>query len=713
MKRLIIILSLICGVAKGQIVGPYITPSNFPKYIGNDINFNRNYLKDWDAQISKIQQATASSTASIVWIGDSWTMSTNLVPPISSYLRNKFGDGGVGYYGANTLNTGNSYGSGVQYATRTKVGSWTGKSQTTYINSAAIAIDSSSTLNDSIYYVGKITNAVVHYMKKSSGGSFVTRVDGTSPTTVSTSGSGIGFSSITGLTDGTHTISIKISTAGAGVLIAGCELNRNQNGIRVHNLGCSGSSASDWVLQNSTEWSLAIQQLAPNMAVIQLGVNDCAGNIVPATYIANITTIVNRVIAAMPRCAIVLFSPSDIGAVTTYPMSSYISVLKTYALANNYAFIDNYSLIGSYTTANTRGLYTNTTHINATGGEVLKQNFLNYLMNGQSMYYSNGLNTSCGEATFLNALSSGTANVACGYGIMTGLTVGTNNTGTGYNALGGATTCSLNTANGYLALNANSSGGNNAAFGSNALKSNVSNSFNSAFGSSSADQLNGGSSNSYFGYVSGHTNVSGTGNCGFGHFSLYTSGNVNYNTAIGYFSGYGNTTGANGLFLGAYSGYYSALARRVFINSIDRTTAAKDTTDSPIYIYQHTTVTSQKVVLNGAVNINGRLNNTQGTDVASAVGAIALGYDGAAFELTGTSAVTLISNLGYQNGSEITLIFTSTASLTDGTANSGTNIGFELAGNANFTGSADDVITLVLCEMGGTQRWREKSRSVN
>ncbi len=109
----------------------------------------------------------------------------------------------------------------------------------------------------------------------------------------------------------------------------------------------------------------------------------------------------------------------------------------------------------------------------------------------------------------------------------------------------------------------------------------------------------------------------------------------------------------------------------------------------------------------------GRLEMQQGADVASVAGAIALGFDGNTFEITGTNAITLISNVGWQNGSEVNLLFTSTASLTDGTANSGTDIGFELAGNANFTGSADDVITLILCEIGGTQRWREKCRSVN
>ena len=108
----------------------------------------------------------------------------------------------------------------------------------------------------------------------------------------------------------------------------------------------------------------------------------------------------------------------------------------------------------------------------------------------------------------------------------------------------------------------------------------------------------------------------------------------------------------------------------------------------------------------------GRLEMQQGADVASAAGAIAVGLDGNAFELTGTAAVTLISNLNWVNGSEITFLFTSTASLTDGTANSGTDIGMELAGNANFTGSAGATLTIRLMELGGVQRWYETSRSV-
>lgn len=119
------------------------------------------------------------------------------------------------------------------------------------------------------------------------------------------------------------------------------------------------------------------------------------------------------------------------------------------------------------------------------------------------------------------------------------------------------------------------------------------------------------------------------------------------------------------------------------------------------------TVTSDKKIVT-----TGRVLGTQGADVASVAGAIAL-TAGNVFEVTGTNTITLISNVGWQNGSEITLVFTSTAAVASGTATSGTDITIILAGGATFNGSADDTLTLILCEVGGTQAWREKCRSVN
>jgi len=97
----------------------------------------------------------------------------------------------------------------------------------------------------------------------------------------------------------------------------------------------------------------------------------------------------------------------------------------------------------------------------------------------------------------------------------------------------------------------------------------------------------------------------------------------------------------------------------------------------------------------------GRLETGMGANVASS-GTLTLGDDGNLFHITGTTAITAITTTNWQAGSEITLIFDSTASITAG-AN------MLLSGAANFNATANDVIKLV---WDGTS-WFEVARSVN
>ena len=142
------------------------------------------------------------------------------------------------------------------------------------------------------------------------------------------------------------------------------------------------------------------------------------------------------------------------------------------------------------------------------------------------------------------------------------------------------------------------------------------------------------------------------------------------------------------------------------------TTVQRDAIGSPATGLQvYNTTTNDLNIYNAA--IWRRVMKMQGADVASTAGAMTLGTDGTSFEITGTNTVTLLSNVGWVNGDEVTLMFTSTATLTHGTATSGTNITMILAGATNFVASADDCIKLVLGEISGVQAWREVSRSVN
>lgn len=104
--------------------------------------------------------------------------------------------------------------------------------------------------------------------------------------------------------------------------------------------------------------------------------------------------------------------------------------------------------------------------------------------------------------------------------------------------------------------------------------------------------------------------------------------------------------------------------------------------------------------------------SSQGMDVASATNLV-LGADGNVFEITGTNQIDLISNINRRNGYTVTLVFTSTPTVKDNIGTSGSNINIRLAGATDFVASANDTLTLLLCEVGGVQEWREVSRSVN
>jgi len=81
--------------------------------------------------------------------------------------------------------------------------------------------------------------------------------------------------------------------------------------------------------------------------------------------------------------------------------------------------------------------------------------------------------------------------------------------------------------------------------------------------------------------------------------------------------------------------------------------------------------------------------------------------------IKGITTIDLITKTGWQNGSVIHLVFSDDLRVTNDVASSGNDITIVLASDANFDATADDVLTLMLCEVGGTQKWVEISRSVN
>ncbi len=99
------------------------------------------------------------------------------------------------------------------------------------------------------------------------------------------------------------------------------------------------------------------------------------------------------------------------------------------------------------------------------------------------------------------------------------------------------------------------------------------------------------------------------------------------------------------------------------------------------------------------VNSSGVTSLYKGADVASAS---TITPTGNLFHVTGTTGITAISTTNITAGTEITIIFDASLTVTNGAS-------LMLAGAANFSATADDLLVLVY---DGT-KWREKCRSVN
>lgn len=105
-----------------------------------------------------------------------------------------------------------------------------------------------------------------------------------------------------------------------------------------------------------------------------------------------------------------------------------------------------------------------------------------------------------------------------------------------------------------------------------------------------------------------------------------------------------------------------------------------------------------------------RFREVQGADVASA-GDLTLG-NGNTFEVTGTTTINAITTANWNTGNKVTLIFAGSLTVSHNTAGGGGTAVILLAGAANFSATAGDTLTLVYSEQGGTNAWRELSRTV-
>lgn len=341
----------------------------------------RNFpLRDWMAAVASLQLSNAA-VANFTAVGDSWTANEKIFGPVRVALQSMYGDAGVGWVGFSTNQNVNSPVPGG--VTRTLGGTWACTNTTFQTEGVSWSNVTSTDTAATVTIVAPCSSFVLHYTKWSGGGTFTYQVDGGTATNVITTNATTAFASVpvSCSTDGTHTVLLSVTVAGAsGVKLHGIDIRRAGPGVRLHNLGFEGRATDEYALMAHTNWQNAYIALGANIGTVLFGVNDANNARSQATYFAGLTNIAGQMRVARPLMDLVYVTPADIGSTNT--MSSYVVTMKAAANTMGAGCVDLYMLLGSYTDGNTRGNYSNASHLSDQGGNIASSHLLQYLNDG-------------------------------------------------------------------------------------------------------------------------------------------------------------------------------------------------------------------------------------------------------------------------------------------------------------------------------------------
>ena len=352
-------------------------------YPATQLAYGACHLRNWNAELTHIRRENVGHQAVLALFGDSWmNIGNRFADLFTTWLQTEYGDAGPGWVSMWEGGKGEP-----PNVTRTRTGTWTDRDKNS--TPKGRGPDLSECYSDEVVTPAKVTitatceTVIIHYLEQVGGGDFRWQVDAGGWTTVSTDAAeAYATTSITGLSAASHAVEIEILDAGtAGVILFGADVQESANGVRVHRFGQNGGKASDYTALDATQWQTALTALAPTVVAILLGTNEDSGDVAPATFRTNMEEMATRVRTAIPLCDILYISPGPNDLTPgTYGMADYVAALRASAVANDYAMFDSLLLLGDYDSANSRDLYQDSSHVNATGGSAIVRQVIQTLL---------------------------------------------------------------------------------------------------------------------------------------------------------------------------------------------------------------------------------------------------------------------------------------------------------------------------------------------
>jgi lysophospholipase L1-like esterase len=188
---------------------------------------------------------------------------------------------------------------------------------------------------------------VIGYLASPSAGTFTVNVDGTSTiATINTVATyGHATTAEISCTLGTHSINIARNGTGADIYIEWViAYNKSIREIAIMNAGIAGGLTSNdntlgWTQTNAAGRLESITNFAPDLTIIELGINDCAAGVTAATFTTNMQTLIDTV-SPYSDIILVIWCPNLPATSPEATQVLYRNAIKQLAATNNLPVID-------------------------------------------------------------------------------------------------------------------------------------------------------------------------------------------------------------------------------------------------------------------------------------------------------------------------------------------------------------------------------------
>lgn len=347
--------------------------STIQPYVDQSYNPNARKLKKARAAFGKVRNGT--SNARVLLVGDSTVTGSGANGPgyvaggraknlpvrlaqlMNSYMIPTRADAIIGSGGTSSYTT---------FDPRITKASW---AENAGLNSALGNAFSSSTNGAVLTFTptNSFDSVQVWYPRAASQGTFTVDIGGASSTAVNASGANALLSTTVTATLGTATVNITKTNTSANYVLGIRTWNSAAKEVEIFQAGWSGAVASQFVVTtNAWDSKNQITDLAPDLTIIDITINDAIAATSIATYKANLQSLVT---ACLLSGDVIMSTgiPSIISSQSLATQQTFIDAAAEVAATNNIMFVDIWRRFESYEISQPVGFYADTLHPSGTG----------------------------------------------------------------------------------------------------------------------------------------------------------------------------------------------------------------------------------------------------------------------------------------------------------------------------------------------------------